>query len=30
MIDLIWDDTFKKSYKKRISGSAILKKKFWK
>ena len=29
MISLIWDDAFKKSYKKRISGNTILKKKFW-
>jgi addiction module RelE/StbE family toxin len=29
MINLVWDSTFKRSYKKRISGDAILQKKFW-
>ena len=29
MINLVWDSTFKRSYKKRISSDAILRKKFW-
>jgi addiction module RelE/StbE family toxin len=29
MINLVWDSTFKRSYKKRISGDPILQKKFW-
>jgi hypothetical protein len=29
MIELVWDAGFKRSYKKRISGSIVLRKKFW-
>ena len=29
MINLIWDNNFKKSYKKKISSSEILKNHFW-
>lgn len=29
MIELVWDNSFKRAYKKRISKNAILKNKFW-
>jgi len=29
MVELIWDTSFKRAYKKRVSGSVALKKKFW-
>jgi addiction module RelE/StbE family toxin len=29
MIELVWDEGFKRSYKKRISNNQLLKKKFW-
>ena len=29
MINLVWDSTFKRSYKKRIAANAILKEEFW-
>ena len=29
MISLVWDSNFKRSYKKRIGGNALLKNKFW-
>ena len=29
MINIVWDVSFKRSYKKRISNDTVLKKKFW-
>lgn len=29
MINLVWDSTFKKAYKKRVGNDPIVKKRFW-